>query len=193
MIVAGIDPSLTSCGIALLRNGQPQLLTTIGHPGHNSAHYNHRSDRIVSQCRAVIDAITDVTNPRNGFTQKTHIDLAVIEGPAYGTNLPSNHDRAGLWWGLYSALRAKKIPTAVVAPGTRAKWATGHGQAAKTDVLAAVRAWWPNTTIRNHDIADAACLALIGAFRLGDKIPFEPKPRHHLSLDAISWPEAITA
>lgn len=181
MIVAGIDPSLTNCGIAILHAGQPVYLDAIGHPGRDGASYDHRSDRIVSQARAII--ATAVT------TSPIRPDLAVIEGPAYGANLPSNHDRAGLWWGIYSALRAKHIPTAVVAPGTRAKWATGHGRATKTDVLTAVRTWWPNTTIRNHDIADAAVLALLGAYHLGEPMPFPIKGRHELALEAIAWPE----
>lgn len=131
----------------------------------------------MSQCRTITDILATWT-----------IDLAVIEGPAYGANLPSNHDRAGLWWGLYSALRARKIPTAVVAPGTRAKWATGHGRATKTDVLAAVRTWWPHQAIRNHDIADAAVLATLGAYHLGEPMPFPVKDRHTLALEAIAWP-----
>lgn len=189
MIVAGIDPSLTNCGIAILKAGQPVYLDTIGHKGRDGANYNNRSDRIVSQARAIIRTITDITGDGEGGHT---LHLAVIEGPAYGANLPSNHDRAGLWWGLYSALRARKIPTAVVAPGTRAKWATGHGRATKTDVLAAVRTWWPNQAIRNHDIADAAVLATLGAYHLGDPMPFPTKDRHQLSADIIDWPEVPT-
>lgn len=179
-VVVGIDPSLTSCGIAILTNGQPTRLDAVGHTGKDGASYDHRSRRIVSQCHAIMAAIIQ--------PERENIALAVIEGPAYGHNLPSNHDRAGLWWGLYSALRAKKIPTAVVAPGTRAKWATGHGRAGKSDVLATVRSWWPDTTIRNHDIADAAVLAALGAFHVGDPMPFQPKPRHQIGADVINWP-----
>lgn len=190
MIVCGLDPSLTSAGIAILVDGQPTYLDAIGHPGKDGASYNHRSDRIVSQARAITRAVLDVGSPGENHTRipTRAIDLAVIEGPAYGQNLPSNHDRAGLWWGLYSALRAKRIPTAVVAPGTRAKWATGHGRASKTDILTAVRTWWPNTAIRNHDVADAAVLALIGAHHAGDPMPFPVKDRHTLALEAIAWP-----
>ncbi len=189
-VVVGIDPSLTNCGIAILDAGQPVHLTAVGHAGRDGANYDNRSDRIVSQCRTVIAAILDVGSPgKNCTSLPTRLpDLAVIEGPAYGANLPSNHDRAGLWWGLYSALRARKIPTAVVAPGTRAKWATGHGRATKTDVLTAVRTWWPGTIIRNHDIADALVLATIGAHHHGDPMPFPVKPRHTLALEAIAWP-----
>lgn len=192
VVVAGIDPSLTSCGIAILVAGQPVYLDAIGHPGRDGASYDHRSRRIVSQCRAIITAITECNIGGRNSTPNVAIDLAVIEGPAYGHNLPSNHDRAGLWWGIYSALRAKHIPTAVVAPGTRAKWATGHGRAGKSDVLAAVRAWWPNHSIRNHDVADALVLAALGAYHLNEPMPFTPKDRHQLGADIIDWPEVPT-
>lgn len=198
MIVAGIDPSLTNCGIAILQHGTPRMGTSVGHAGKDGASYDNRSDRIVSQARAILAAIETTLaagrpDQRVKFYLDQHLDLAVIEGPAYGQNLPSNHDRAGLWWGLYSALRAKKIPTAVVNPATRAKWATGSGRAEKRDVLAAVRAWWPDHTIRNHDIADALVLAAIGAHHLGDPMPFPVKDRHTLSLEAINWPSISCA
>ncbi|MDD7812608.1 crossover junction endodeoxyribonuclease RuvC [Mycobacterium sp. CSUR Q5927] len=184
MIVAGIDPSLTNCGIAILDQGHPVHLDAVGHGGKDGASYDHRSRRIVSQCRCIIGIIA------------THSpQLAVIEGPAYGQNLPSNHDRAGLWWGLYSALRARKIHTVVIAPKTRALWATGNGNADKRDVLQTVRTWWPThrRAIRNHDIADALVLAAIGAHHLGDPMPFQTKDRHTLALDAISWPSNLCA
>lgn len=182
MIVVGIDPSLTNTGIVALHTGTPVVLRSIGHQGRDGATYGERSDRIVSLCRAIVTVLTEIAD--------THgpPGLAVIEGPAYGHNLPSAHDRAGLWWGLYSALRAKNTPTAVVAPGTRAKWATGHGRAPKAEVLATVRSWWPNTRIANHDIADAAVLALMGALYAGHPMPFPIKPRHRTALDTVVWP-----
>lgn len=192
MIVAGIDPSLTNTGIAILHNGQPALLRSIGHGTLSGRSYAHRSDRIVSECRAVMSVLAEECDERNTLrAPRNRIDLAVLEGPAYGACNASTHDGSGLWWGLYSTLRARKIPIVVVAPTTRAKWATGKGNADKATVLAAVRSWWPNTHIANHDQADAACLALLGAFRLGEPMPFEIKPRHLNSVDAIQWPEGI--
>lgn len=195
-IVVGIDPSLTSTGIAILQDGNPIATKTIGHKTRDGTSYAHRSDRIVSQCRAVIDTLQCNICSRNSTTNvalrdRSRIDLAIIEGPAYGANLPSNHDRAGLWWGLYSKLRALRIPTAVVAPQTRAKWATGAGNADKKLVLANVRQWWPDMHIPNHDIADALVLAAIGAHHLGDQLPFEIKTRHTLGLDAVAWPQVV--
>lgn len=181
-LVVGLDPSLTSTGIAALLDGRPVVLRSIGHGTLSARDYAHRSDRIVAQSRAVMQVLADLADI---YRQP---DLAVIEGPAYGACNASTHDGSGLWWGLYSTLRARRIPTAVIAPGTRAKWATGSGRAEKRDVLAAVRTWWPDQPVRNHDIADAAVLALMGAHHLGEPMPFVPKPRHQLGLEAVSWP-----
>lgn len=182
-IVLGLDPSLTNTGIAILKGGVPHRFHSIGHGGRNGATYAERSDRIVSQARAVTNWVLN-----DGLIRQVHYDLVVMEGPAYGQNLPSNHDRAGLWWGLFSAFRARKVPVVVIAPKTRAMWATGNGNADKKLVLETVRSWWPTTKIVNHDIADAAALATIGAAHCGDPIPFELRDRHKLKLDEIIWP-----
>jgi len=183
-LVVGIDPSLTNTGIAALLNGAPIAVNRIGHGTRNGNSYAHRSDRIVSQCRAVIDTLTcdfGIHGPKT-------IDLAVMEGPAYGANLPSAHDRAGLFWGLYSALRAKHVPTVIIPPATAKKWATGHGDATKKVVLCAARQWWPGLRIADDNVADALVLAAIGAFHLGHPMPFQVKDRHTTGLEAIDWP-----
>lgn len=181
MIVAGIDPSLVCTGIAVLVDGQPELITTTGLHGHDADSYRTRSRRVRSVCRAVIAVIAPL-----------HADLVVLEGPAYGTQLGSAFDRSGLWHGLYAALDAKNTPIAVVAPQTRSRFATGRGKAQKADVLAAVRQWWPHYRhlITNSDCADALVLATIGALKLGEALPFHPKERHYAALEAVAWPES---
>lgn len=178
MIVVGLDPSLTNTGIAVLRDGRPIKLTTTGHGTLNARDYQHRSDRIVTQAHDVMATINHT------------IHLAVIEGPAYGACNASTHDGSGLWWRFYSALRARGIPIAVVAPTTRAKWATGRGNADKKQVLAAVRATWApwKAYITGHDIADALTLAEIGARHLDEPLHFTPRRRHIEALTSITWP-----
>lgn len=187
--IVGIDPSLTNCGIAVLECDNPPkpstakvtLLRSVGHAGHNADDWATRSKRIVTQARYVLSLI-----PRD-------VELAVIEGPAYGTNLPSTHDRAGLWWGLLSGLLAAQIPTAVVNPKTRAKWATGKGNAQKPDVLAAVRNQWPDTRVPNHDCADALTLASMGALWSGWTLPFDVQTWQHNGLQSVTWPQRTPA
>lgn len=180
MIVAGIDPSLTSAGVAILDSGTPVHVSHHGYPGHNGATWQTRSRRIRWTCNQILGALA-------GY----QLDLAVIEGPAYGAHHGAQFDRSGLWHGLYAALDAQNTPVAVVAPQTRAKWATGTARAQKRDVLDAVRTWYPDQTITCDDEADAIVLALQGALRLKDPMPFTTKPRHHTALENIAWPEGI--
>lgn len=194
MIVTGIDPSLVSAGVAVIRAdsvvawGKPGAIRhefdvnvrSIGKNGARTDTYAMRSARIVRQA---IDVCALV--PADS-------DLVVLEGPAYSRNLPSSFDRSGLWWGIYSAIRARKIPIAVCMPNTRANYPTGKGNADKDMVLAAMRLLWPNVTIRNHDQADALVLATIGAQKLGAALPFEIKPRHTAALKAVAWPKELT-
>lgn len=188
-VVVGIDPSLSSAGIAILVDGRPAHLRSVGSPAIPglAGHYPERSDRIGRQCRQILATI-------DGWTERTGHDwpeLAVIEGLAYGANMPSTSERSGLWWRLYAALRGRGVPIAVIAPKTRALWATGSGDADKAAVKAAVKAWWPHARdhIRNDDIADAAALALAGALWLGDPMPFPVKPQHYNRLKAAQWPQ----
>lgn len=182
MIVAGIDPSLTSAGIAVLRDGSPILLRSIGFPSHDGASYTDRGRRIVAQARHIMASLLPGGTP----------DLVVLEGPAYHAAYGHAFDRAGLWWGVFTALRAKLVPVAVMPPTTLKQWATGKGNADKPIVLAVVRSWWPDVKITNHDIADACVLAAAGTLRLDGPVPFEPKPRHRdLLIDRISWPERL--
>ena len=184
--IVGIDPSLTSCGIAVLGDESIyapvdiRSLLSVGHPGKNTDGWDDRSDRIVSQTRLVLEY-----TPRDA-------DLVVIEDlPSHVKLLPSFRDRCVLWGGIYSALRARKTPIAVCNPKTRAKWASGNGNADKKLVLACVREQWPNTRIHNDDCADALTLASMGALKLGWTLPFEIKDRHHNGLDAVAWPKEI--
>lgn len=188
--IVGIDPSLTSCGIAVLRDGFEvtliESLLSVGHSGDDSASYAERSDRIVSQARLVLSKI-----PRAA-------ELVVIEGPAYGQSLPSTFDRSGLWWGLYSALLARGARIAVCPPTTRSMYATGQGRAKKAQVLDAVREMWPEARPKlarqkDNDRADALVLASMGAQQLGWMLPYETKPRHAERLAAVAWPKEIAA
>jgi Holliday junction resolvasome RuvABC endonuclease subunit len=185
VIIAGIDPSLTSCGIAILRDGRPVLLTSVGHTGRDGASYDERSRRIVSQARAVM--ATMMIHPDS---LDLPIDLAVIEGPAYDSKFGHSFDRAGLWWGLYSALLARKVPIAVVPPSNLKAWATGKGNARKPVVAEAVRTTWADWRARltNDDICDALVLAEMGARHLGEQLHFEPRRRHVEALESICWP-----
>ncbi|WP_043197374.1 hypothetical protein, partial [Streptomyces sp. NRRL WC-3725] len=109
-LVIGIDPSLTSTGIAgadwadALR---PKRLT-----GHR------RFGWLLAEIKDRIKAA----------------DMVVIEGPAYGQQLQAgHHERAGLWWGITHALWTRGIPYAVATPHSRAIYATGRANPAQQE------------------------------------------------------------
>lgn len=180
MIVAGIDPSLTSAGVAILTNGQPTYLASHGFPGHNAASYQIRSRRIRKQ---VMDVSVDVLRYKP--------DLVIIEEHPYAVRISAGEfDRSGLWHGLYGRFDAHDIPVVVMNNSTAKKWITGRGNAKKPDIVAAVTEWWPDVPVANDDEADALGLAAIGAFHLGDPMPFEVKPRHTTGLSAVHWPRS---
>jgi Holliday junction resolvasome RuvABC endonuclease subunit len=187
-IVVGIDLSLTSAGIAILRDGKPIQITHVGHKGRDGASYRDRSRRVRSQCQAVLRAC-DIALKR--LQADVICDLAVIEGPSYGSQFGHEFDRAALWHGVYGALEARGVPIAVIAPNTLKLWFTGNGAASKTDMTNTAMARF-REPISTHDEADAVALATAGAYKLGDPIPFEPKERQREALAKVEWPGVTT-
>lgn len=180
MIVAGIDPSLTSAGVAILSEGEPVHVSHHGHPGHKLDSYRTRSRRVRKQ---VADVVTAVMS--HGATP----DLVVIEEHPYAVRISAGEfDRCALWHGIFGAFDARGgTPVVVMNNMTAKKWITGRGDAKKPDIVATVESWWPGSAV-NDDEADALGLAAIGAFHLGDPMPFEPKPRHTTGLEKVAWP-----
>lgn len=188
MSIVGIDPSLRAAGIAVLALSPATTtkliaVAAVGRDGVKGDGYPQRSRRIVAQTRRILAQIP------------ADADLAVIEGPSYGSQHGAQMDRYALWMGVYSTLQARGVPIAVVAPRTREKWASGSvprgidRKARKARVLAAVREMWPGERIRSDDEGDALILASIGAHHLGWPLPFETKERHTTGLQAIEWPD----
>ncbi|MGB3484001.1 MAG: hypothetical protein WBB07_17515 [Mycobacterium sp.] len=114
-------------------------------------------------------------------------------------------DRCYLWGKVYEAFDWPEIPIRVINPQQLKMWVTGKGasreaglskyQRQKRDKLLMVntiKPWFPGWKFATGDSEDdeceAAALALIGAFHLGDPMPptFEVRPRH--TLDKIDWP-----
>ncbi len=184
MSVVGIDPSLAATGLAIIPTDvRGTAAITLGRKGQAGEGWGQRSDRIVAQVRRVCSQVPD------------HTRLVVIESmpQRMAKPLPSFGDRWAVWFGIYSTLRSRGIPVAVVMPSTRALWATGKGNAKKAEVLSAVREQWSPLRIRDDNQADALVLASMGAHHLGWPLPFETKPRHTTGLEAIEWPEGVGA
>lgn len=181
MIVAGIDPSLTATGIAILRDGQPTTPTKIGYPGRDGASHTDRARRVVALTREITKHIHN-HNP----------DLVIIESPAYGQYLPSTCDRNFLWGALVHEFGVvKPARYAGITPTCRAQFATGKGHAKKQAVIDAVNTWWPHLNLgpKADNQADALVLATMGAARYEPELlPFELADWQRGNLEAVAWP-----
>jgi crossover junction endodeoxyribonuclease RuvC len=175
MKVLGIDLSLTSTGLASVVDTG----ASVGRiPTKAGLHTLADQDRRLA---AIVEAV---------MTWATDTDLAVVEGPALVARTGYHHDRSGLWWLVVHRLLASSTPVAVVPPTVRAKYATGHGNAPKDQVLAAVIRRYPTIDITGNDEADALVLAAMGARRLGHPIDDLPLT-HRTALTAATWPEEL--
>jgi len=178
VVYVGIDPSLTGTAIAVIDDDvlSSRRLATVGHKADSYADTLDRLNRIE---RWLFRRLEDLGS----------IDLTIgIEGPSLSPRrMGLDHERAGLWWRLYT--RAEKFagePIRVISPKTRAKYATGNGNAGKDQVLLAVSRRYPTFTGDTNDEADALVIAAICA-RL-DGQPVEPfLPASHLAaLDKLT-------
>jgi Holliday junction resolvasome RuvABC endonuclease subunit len=152
-MILGIDPSLTSTGLALVDGGKVIETANIKSTGKKGASYDDwmaRIERVDAEVYAVL----------HRWREERLIELAVIESPSHGSKYGNPHERAGLWWRIYTDLTKWRIPIKTLAPKSRAKFITGNGNADKTEVLTAARERWGE--IANHDIADAVGLAMWG-------------------------------
>jgi hypothetical protein len=172
--VIGLDLSLTGTGVASSIGWSRPLRPAAAMRGHFRLHWI-RSE--------ILEAIP------------ADVALVVLEGPSYGNQgsqrQSGHHERAGLWWLVAHALWKRDIAYAVASPASRAKYATGKGNAAKADVVREVSrrfAWFAG----GEDEADASVLAAMGADWLGHPIAAMPQT-HRKALDAVRWPDALSA
>lgn len=200
MIIAGLDLSLTSAGVVILRDGRPITIRSVGHKGRDGDSWQHRSRRVRSQVQAVL-RVVDLRCHQGACRIHSGTcacplphptpDLAVIEGPLmHGPAQAYEFDRAALWHGVYGALEARRIPIAVVNPMTLKLWFTGAGDATKQRMCDTARLRF-REPITTSDESDAIALATAGAFKVGDPIPWEPCERSVECLARVEWPVGV--
>lgn len=153
MQVVGVDPSLTSTGVALV-SGTGVTSGVVTSSGRRGDALPARDARLTGLVAGVMEWVPPGS-------------LVVVEGPSFASVGGSSWDRAGLWHRLVHAFHGAGCGVAVVAPTTRAKWATGSGKADKAAVAAAVARMVPTVELGSSDAADAVALALMGAQAVG--------------------------
>lgn len=173
MKVTGLDLSLTSTGLAVLVDGTAHVTRLGSTPAGDTV--THRHHRLLWIANEVLEWCTGS-------------DLVVLEGPSYGSTTGHQHDRSGLWWLVVHRVLNAGLPLAVVPPTSRARYATGKGNAGKDAVLVAVVRRYPEVDVTGNDQADALVLAAMGARKLGHPIDAVPKPCR-LAMGGAAWPE----
>lgn len=182
-LVIGVDPSLTSLGIA--GADWADAVRPKGLTGHTRLAW-------------LLSDVKDRTKAA---------DLVVMEGPAYGQQLQAgHHERAGLWWAIAHLLWKADIPYAVANPHNRTIYATGSAVPAKDQprekrarvakgmvcsfVTEQLGIWCEGPG--KYDAADAAVFAAMGLDWLGYPLLALPQQQRR-ALDGVHWPTQTVA
>ncbi|HEX3990758.1 MAG TPA: hypothetical protein VHX39_06270 [Acetobacteraceae bacterium] len=184
-----MDLSLVNAGVVVVTDDAgvacPTIIRSCGRDGREGETYRQRSRRVRKQVRDVLELLDPAGE----------LDMAVLEGPIYGGNFTGSYfDRAILWGGVYGALDARNVPVAVIPPTTGHIFTTGKGsmpkdpKAFKALIVSSVQKMLPNSPIANHDVADAAGLALMGAMSLGISMPFRAQRWQYEAVHTAVWP-----
>ncbi len=183
MRVLGIDPSLTSTGLALVEGGR---VVNTGRIRSKAKGY--------TRVESILDAISHeltTDDPRYPLYQdgrRYDTDIKVgIEGPAMGAKGSSVVQIFGLWATITHQLWRWGLEPYIVPPSNRVKYATGKGNSSKDEVLAAVVRRYADVNVTGNDVADALIVAAMGARRYG--VPLEQTlPAVNLTaMDKVQW------
>jgi Holliday junction resolvasome RuvABC endonuclease subunit len=177
MDVYGVDPSLTCTGLAkttpagvILTKRVPTVAT-----GSSLGAVRKRVRYIVGQVLQFA--------PEGEF-------LTVIESPYVPPKMRAGAviERAWLFGMLVDQLILRGA-VVQVAPATRAMYATGSGNARKPEVVAAMRAKFPEVPIQDDNVADALALMCMGARWIGEPVDGELSKKQLQAMVAVHWPQ----
>lgn len=169
LVIAGIDPSLTGTGLAIIDNVASDV-TTVRSRGKTADSLILRRDRLGLLVQEV---------ERLAF----RADHVAIETPAHNQTSGHHHDRSGLWWMLVDQLYNHGIVIHEVSTTQVKKYATGRGNASKMEVMAAAIKRYPQFDISNDNEADAVVLAAFLARALGQPIEDDMPKANLAALD----------
>ncbi|XBH22920.1 crossover junction endodeoxyribonuclease RuvC [Jonesiaceae bacterium BS-20] len=180
MRIVGIDPSLRNTGVAIIDNGALVELTSIP------------TKKLTGEMR-----VQFILEHIEKFVQGA--DIIGIEGVSYNSVSSRLNEVYGLWGILNHYLWQNFRSPVIVTPATRAKYATGKGNASKDTVMAAVIRRYMDERITGNDEADALVVAAILSRLAGSPIE-DSLPATHLAaldkmepLDAVSLGASLTS
>lgn len=145
--IIGVDPSLTSTGVAF---GDETLTINSKHKG-------------IERVNEIVLSLLDLVTPQN----EPHI---YIEGYSFSSRNSHAHALGELGGCIRLELWRRQIPYTDIPPTVRAKFATGRGNANKNEVVSSVSARtgivWSGKG--SDDKCDAWILQEIGLYLLGE-------------------------
>lgn len=177
LVFIGLDLSLTDTGIAVIANNSVKTYL-VSSKGHDDDPYEVRCARMVKLAAGILDHIPD--------SEDVHV---AIEGPSFASRGGQSHERAGLWWHVYSALYTRGHLVTVIPPTSLKKYATGVGNANKDVVLASVVRRYFDVDVMNNNTADAVVLAAMLARHHNYLIELSMPKTHLMGMDKVRWAE----
>lgn len=171
--VAGLDLSLTACGLARITWGHGQSVAETWHRGDKGITTQPYPERVQSLSHICADVLA-WTEP---------CDLAVVEELVPNPKSRSTNERGALWYWVYRRLMDHDTPVLVVHSKTLKRYATGNGNADKREMWVAAEQAYPGAKVKTSDEADALWLSLLGVHVLGGPLAYELKD-HHLDVVA---------
>ncbi|NLP82611.1 crossover junction endodeoxyribonuclease RuvC [Microbacterium sp. CFH 90308] len=177
MIAVGLDPSLTCTGVAVIDTEGGALTRRIVSPNLGTT--------LLARRERLRRAIAGVLN-----SVPARVDVTLIEVPNSTKQHGAHGERMALYWWLVDQMFARG-PVVEVAPPSRAKLSTGNGRAKKGDVVASLRAAFPNAHIPDDNVADALGLAWAGARWAGIPTPAY-LPGQEEAHARLAWPAGTT-
>lgn len=187
--VIGLDLSLTGSAIAAI-NVETGALATAVH--RSPAPADDALGAHVLRHRELVDGIV-------AQTLACRPELVVVEGLQFSVKeKDSSLTRRGfLWWAVAEALVIGGVPLVEAAPSQIKQFATGKGNASKSEVVAAYATAWPEAARGSNiqDRADAAFAAAVGAayLRHDEVLPFRITVARRKALAKIRPPTATAA
>lgn len=163
-LVMGLDPSLTSTGVAVMTpdgRAQTELVKSTG--------------KVTDTITDTANRIGQITSQVFSFAVSVNPAVVVIESATFSTHKDTSaHRRAGLWWSLVQVV-GEHWPVVDVTPSQLKKYATSKGNAPKETVLMTAARKWGHEVVEDgsYDRADALFLASMGSQYLGGDVPLK--------------------
>lgn len=194
-VVVGVDPSLSTTGVAFLLPGEAPQFAAVSEPpsrrvkrGEPTLTVEEELDHIRRMGTRVVFRILTTLN-EIGERHPDGLDVwVVIEGPSHGSTNGKPHERAGLWWTVALAL-AKSARVMQLTPAAVKKYWTGNGNADKAKMMHFTRLRYASFGITDDNVNDAFVIAQIAAEHRGFGIEPAAPQVDRSTLGSVRWPE----